>query len=251
MNSRYVILIAIFSLAVFSISAKTQRSRNRTIKSFEIAKRKLAQIYGYRGRTFYCHCTYVGERVNANKCGLKSPWHKARLTKVEWEHIVPASKFKRRFRSFYGHEKCRTKSGKRYYGRRCAKKISKAFRKVEGDLYNLVPASGAINGYRSNKNFGWLPSISQGVFGKCKLKITKRKIEPRRSIRGNIARVYMYMHQAYPGLRIISGRNRRMLQRWHRQDPVNRTECRIGRKIARIQKNVNPFLKKACDEAGL
>ena len=40
-------------------------------------------------------------------------------------------------------------------------------------------------------------------FGKCDVEIKNKKVEPKESIRGEIARTYMYMDSVYPGRGII------------------------------------------------
>jgi deoxyribonuclease-1 len=43
----------------------------------------------------------------------------------------------------------------------------------------------------------------QRQFGACDVEIAERKIEPRPEIRGDIARIYLYMEASYPGRGII------------------------------------------------
>ena len=117
-------------------------------------------------------------------------------------------------------------------------------------MYNLVPAIGEINGLRSNYSFAMIPGEKR-VFGKCDMEIEGRKAEPPPDKRGNIARTYFYMDWAYPGHGVISKKNRKLFQAWDKEDPVDAWECERCRRIEKIQKNENPFVKKACVEKGL
>lgn len=124
------------------------------------------------------------------------------------------------------------------------------FRYMESDLYNLVPAVGEINGLRSNYSFAMI-SGEERQFGNCDMEIEGRKAEPSPDKRGNIARTYFYIDSAYPGHGIISKKNKKLFQAWGKEDPVDPWECKRSKKIERIQKNENPFVKKACVEMGL
>ena len=70
-------------------------------------------------------------------------------------------------------------------------------------MYNLYPAIGEVNGRRSNYSMAIIEGEKR-EFGKCDVEIKNKKVEPRESIRGEIARTYMYMDSAYPGRGIIS-----------------------------------------------
>ena len=76
----------------------------------------------------------------------------------------------------------------------------------------------------------------------CDIEIEHRKVEPRPEIRGDIARTYMYMEQAYPGHGIISQSNRKLFEAWAKVDPVDDWERERARRIEAIQGNQNPFL---------
>ena len=88
--------------------------------------------------------------------------------------------------------------GKPFKGRNCAKKMAPAFRFMEGDLHNLQPAIGEVNGLRSNYSMAMIEGEAR-EFGACDVEIADRKIEPRPAIRGDIARIYLYMDASYPG----------------------------------------------------
>jgi deoxyribonuclease-1 len=133
---------------------------NTTIQSFKKAKKILLnQIYNDHRITFYCGCPFTDDKkiIPSDRYKPKKPTKRSK--RIEWEHIVPASDFGRSFKEWRkGHPECVTKKGKRFKGRNCARKVSKRFRYMDSDLYNLVPAVGEINGLRSTYRFGMIAS---------------------------------------------------------------------------------------------
>lgn len=215
---------------------------NRRIENFYLAKKKLVSIFSGYERTFYCDCAYTGKLVDLRSCGYKPlnpDDERSRL--IEWEHIVPAHAFGRSFKEWReGSPDCVDKHGSRYKGRKCAEKASVAFNFMEADLYNLVPAIGEVNRTRSNFEFAMLPN-AQNIFGLCDFKTDGRVVEPRKEVRGIIARTYKYMDYAYPGRGIISRKNIKLFEAWNKMYPISAKEREIYRRIENVQGNKNPF----------
>lgn len=245
--------IAIFLLVVlvgFTLSA--QERGNTRIDSFSKAKRILAKLYQNHQVTFYCGCSYKGKQVNHSSCGYKPkrPFYKSgkkntRAYRIEWEHVVPAHAFGQSFREWReGDPKCISKKGKRFKGRKCAK-TNETFRRMEADLYNLLPAIGEVNGNRSNYSMAIIPGEIR-KYGDCDVEIEGRKVEPRPAIRGDIARIYMYMDGVYPGHGVISRKNRKLFAAWDKRDPVDTWECERARIIKKVQGNENSIVKRRC-----
>jgi len=116
---------------------------------------------------------------------------------------------------------------------------------MQADMHNLVPAIGEVNGLRSNYSFAMIPG-EERRFGSCDMEISNRKAEPPTDVRGDIARTYFYMDDAYPGRGIISKKNRKLFQAWDTQDPVDEWECERERRIRAIQGNENVFVNRSC-----
>lgn len=108
-------------------------------------------------------------------------------------------------------------------------------------MHNLVPAIGEVNGDRSNFRFGVLPSTPY-QHGQCPVKIDfqQRVIEPRREVRGDIARINFYMCDRY-GLE-LSSQQQQLLLAWHREDPISKWERTRNDRISRIMGHSNPFI---------
>ena len=79
------------------------------------------------------------------------------------------------------------------------------------------------------------------------MEISDRKAEPPENIRGDIARIYFYMDESYPG--IISGKNRKLFETWDKQDPVDSWECEREKRIQEVQGNGNRFVGEVCPSA--
>ena len=123
---------------------------NTTIKSFSKAKKiLLRQVYRDHKTTFYCNCPFNSKKKILPSDNYTPKKDGKRAHRLEWEHIVPAHAFGQSFPEWRnGHPKCKTRKGKPFKGRNCARKMAPQFRYMEADMYNLVPAVGEINGLR-------------------------------------------------------------------------------------------------------
>jgi len=238
---KQLLLISAFTLS------HPAHAGNSTIESFSRAKKLLPQVYQGMEKTFYCNCQYQGKALLTESCSYR-PRKTAskRARRIEWEHIVPASDFGRSFKVWReGHSSCVAKNGKKFRGRNCARKVSVEFRRMEADLYNLVPSIGEINNIRGNKPAGKVLSrIKDNTLPGCSTRISKEFVEPANEIKGFVARVYKYMHHAYPGHGIISRKNQKLFDAWDRQYPPGREEKKRAEKIFKLQGNKNHFVLK-------
>ena len=204
---------------------------------FERAKVEAKQfIYFDRNHvgTFYCGCNWEwtgrsGGRIDLASCGYEVRRQQNRAERLEWEHIVPAYNF--------GRARQCWQNG----GRRNCISSDPVFRAMEADLHNLTPSVGEVNGDRSNYNFGVLPS-TEHQHGACPIKIdfSQRTAEPRDEIKGQIARIYFYMHDRYD-LR-MSRQQQQLLMAWDRQFPVSDWEVERDRRISERMGHSNPFV---------
>ena len=224
---RYLIFLTVLVFSFLIANEGKAFPGNTKITSFSKAKKILYnKIYkNLEKKTFYCGCSYKNKNsIDFKSCGFAPRKNAKRAKRVEAEHIVPASLFGRTFKSWRdGHPKCVTRKGKRYKGRRCAKKVSREFRLMEADLFNLYPAIGEVNGDRSNYEFAEIPGEKRS-YGKCDVEIEGKKIEPREEIRGDVARTYFYMMASYPKRVKISGEKLKMFKRWSKLDPESEEE---------------------------
>jgi deoxyribonuclease-1 len=243
----------IFTLICFAAEpVYAARKGNRTMQSFSKAQRILIkEVYRCHQTTFYCGSQYTQGRYVIHNSGYIPKRKSRRARRLEWDHVVPLDSFGYKFSEWRdGHPECIDTRGRPFKGRNCAEKVNRKFRLMQSDLYNLVPAIGEIRRLKSNRAFGMIPEENQ-EFGDCDIEIAFDKVEPPSAIRGDIARVYFYMDWAYPGYDFISKEDHKLFKAWDEQDPVDSWECERAQRIEKIQKNANPFIKKACEAAGL
>lgn len=242
------------TFGLFWLGAELAYGQNQKITSFYQAKKELKKIYESFNKplTFYCGCPLLKKSFDPKPCGYqpKSPLTKKgkknqRTTRIEWEHVVPAHAFGQAFKEW--RERDQYPACKKLSNRGCARKLSPLFEKMESDLYNLVPSIGEINGDRSNKSMAELPGEPR-EYGACDVEISKDKIEPRAEVRGDVARIYFYMEQAYPGKGIVSNKNKKLFQAWDRLDPVDEFEKERAQKIFSVQGNCNGFVLDCKDQ---
>ncbi|MFW5926366.1 MAG: endonuclease [Myxococcota bacterium] len=187
------------------------RRPERELSYGSTARRLLGRLYAERRTTFYCDCAFdADKRVDAASCGFApgERWRN-RAERVEWEHVVPASVMLR-------GRPCATDPEREGSPRAWCRRVDPAFRAMEGDLHNLVPAVGQLNAERSNHPYGEVPGEPRR-FGACDFEVEDGVVEPAPPIRGDIARIHAYMATTY-GLD-LDPESSRMMARWGLQDP--------------------------------
>ncbi|NDY74663.1 endonuclease I [Desulfobacter hydrogenophilus] len=240
------ILKAILFLSLILFPALSIAGGNTTNDSFNKAKKRLLnQVYYDHRETFYCGCPFTMKKkvgLQADKFSPSTKYRK-RADRIEWEHVVPAQSFGQSFREWRnGDPACVDKKGKAFKGRNCAQKVNMEYRYMQADMYNLVPAIGQVNALRSNYSYAMIPGEPRR-FGNCDMEIEDRKAEPRPEIRGDIARIYFYMDDAYPGRGIISKKNRKLFQAWAKEDPIDDWERERAKRIEAVQGTKNKFVQ--------
>jgi deoxyribonuclease-1 len=115
---------------------------------------------------------------------------------------------------------------------------------MEADLVNLVPAVGEVNGDRAHYPFGEVAGEPR-EYGECDFEVDREHqlAEPRPSVRGDIARAYLYMHFVYGDGLPLSDEQVARFEQWHRADPPTDWERTRDRRIAQIQGGGNPLVK--------
>tara|TARA_B100000315_G_scaffold142757_1_gene131788 strand:+ start:819 stop:1532 length:714 start_codon:yes stop_codon:yes gene_type:complete len=210
--------------------------------SFSQTKKLLPKVYKEHEITFYCGCNYTGKKVDLDSCEYIPRKNQKRASRIEWEHVVPASGFGKFFKEWTeGHPKCVKQNGKKYKGRKCAGKVNKNFKEMEADPINLVPSVGEVNGDRSNYPYAII-SGEERKYGECDFEIKGKKAEPRKEARGDIARIYFYMDKKYPGYMIINESNGKMLSSWDKDDPVSLWEIERNKRINEVFGAYNEFV---------
>lgn len=215
-------------LQIFFLSASLS-----AVSNFREAKRYLERHLDlFDSKTIYCGCAVGKRRVDLRSCGYKARKNAKRAARVEWEHVVPAEAFGNSFAEWReGSPRCR-KRGKTFKGRKCAE-TNAEFARMEGDLYNLFPEIGELNGLRSNFSMAAIAGPA-GKFGDCAVKLEDRKFEPSDAAKGVVARTYLHMDRRYPGRGIVSDKNEKLFAAWDRMFPVTPLECRRWKALEKM-----------------
>lgn len=215
-------------------------------RNYRGASQVLAQVYtGDLAKDLYCGCPYSGKQnIDTVPCGFRpreNPRRKSykRARRIEWEHIVTAHNM--------GHFRPCWREG----GRKNCTNNDPTFEMMEGDLHNLYPAIGEINGDRSNFMYSQWTNSPEPMYGSCETVVDfkLKKVQPRKEIRGLIARVHFYMENQY-GIK-LSNQDRKLFEAWDKMYPVTKEECERDSRIEKKQGNRNPFVEKSCREQGL
>lgn len=78
------------------------------------------------------------------------------------------------------------------------------------------------------------------MHGSCDIEFGGRAMEPKESIRGDIARIHFYMSYLYKIP--LSNSQEEMLRDWNKADPPNEWEMDRNSLVEKIQGNRNPFV---------
>ena len=108
-------------------------------------------------------------------------------------------------------------------------------------MFNLVPAIGELNGDRIHKLHGVIPK-EERKYGACDFEVSDSIAEPMKSIRGDIARVWLYMLKKY---RLeLSDDFIDLMKQWNKDDPVDTAEKLRHEVISREMGWKNPYIVK-------
>lgn len=249
---KYVIPIVISTLIISGCEDKPNVNLNQTLSKFKdngkLYKRGFSRsklilehtIYINHRYAFYSNCklSYLENDLQPNLKYCKSFSHRKnkKAKGLDWEHVQPASRFGQT-RECWKIAKKKNKSSRIY----CAKH-DPYYKLYETDLHNLVPSIAEINRDRSNFRFSEIRGHNR-IFGKIDFSIDfkNKKVEPRNSIKGDIARISLYMNDEY-NLN-FSEIELSMYNKWSNLDPISSWERKKNEMVYKIQGNRNNFIK--------
>ncbi|MCY4443706.1 MAG: endonuclease [Proteobacteria bacterium] len=203
--------------------------------SFSSAKRYLKDIYKYIPTSFYCGCPLKMPYAHVEKCSL---WQNYAFyepkTTVEFDHLYPMQRLKERLQHKIGplmRSMCPT------LGRKCLTKKIKLFAHFESDMFNIRPVVKKLNRLRGSKwfNFAEMLASSSKATYKCSISFQDKTFSPPPQTRGDIARMMLYLHEAYATYELFSSQEITTFKQWHKQDPMAEKEGYIIRQIAKKQ----------------
>jgi deoxyribonuclease I len=210
--------------------------------SFSKSKKHLKSIYlqSNKNYTIYCGCLFdSNKQIDHTSCNYyNSKDINKRSQRLEFEHIVPTHALGKNLQC-WKKLICKNRNGRKYKGRKCCSKVSYEFKQMQSDMHNLFPSIGEVNGDRSNFIFGEIDG-EEREYGECDFEVAHEIAEPKKSIRGDIARSYFYMSHQYK--MEIPDDYEEMLREWHLFDPPDEWERDRNSLIENVQGNRNPFI---------
>lgn len=192
------------------------------------------QVYRDYHTDFYGGCEFRQQQKRLvavlSSCGYVPRKDATRAKRIEWEHIVPAWAFGHQLRCWQqgGRKNCRTNNA--------------AFRQMEADMHNLVPAIGELNNDRSNFRYQMIAGEPRAYGRKVNMEIDfqQRTAEPPDNVWGDAARASLYMRDRY-GLKLGDAQEK-LFRTWNNLDPVDAWEQQRNRLITQLQGNDNPYV---------
>tara|TARA_R110001599_G_scaffold347365_2_gene573566 strand:- start:7870 stop:8463 length:594 start_codon:yes stop_codon:yes gene_type:complete len=192
-------------------------------------------VYFDHSVTKYCSCPYKskgtsGGVVDTKTCGYEGSQakYKNAINVLDWEHVVPASLTPARQMDCWVNG-----------NRNQCERTSQEAKNIIFDLHNLVPSVGQANRIRSDSRYGIIQGEERKL-GTCDFEWTKELVEPSDVIRGDLARVWLYMNHKHNVA--ISDDELLMFLKWSRIDPPSEWEFIRNARIKEIQGNSNVFV---------
>ena len=234
-------------LLTLTLTASLQVAAD-TWNTWDDAKDAVADsVYYNITTTFYCGCLYESHNdkdgsatvLNFNSCyDWRQNGYKNSACSLNWEHVVPATLTPVRklncWQNWKTIEECQSIKN----GRKCCEKINAGARDILFDPHNLVPAVGQINKLRRDDRYAELEK--GGTFGDCSIKDTNQLFEPPDCKKGDVARIWLYMRDAY---RVeIKETELNMFNEWSKADPVSPWEKEREERIFDLSKKRNPYV---------
>ena len=201
-------------------------------RNFAQAKKVLPRVFDGMQEELYCGCQYSGNEIDWSSCDYQPRKNAERGRRLEWEHVVPAW--------VIGHQRQCWLNG----GRKNCTATDLQFQVAEGDLNNLVPSIGEINGDRSNYAYSAWTKDPVPMYGQCKsiVDFKLKKAQPREEVRGRAARITLYMAAQYQ--LPLSQQDRQLMCAWAKTYPVDAWEIERDRRIVSIQGRGNPLVSE-------
>lgn len=234
--------------------SNAQPETPNVVGSFSTAKKRAFDvIYQDRRTTVYCDCSFdANKAIDASSCGYvpRNPTTAAgnpnqRAQRMEWEHVVPASRFGRMRTCWQDKNSIPECSG--LDSRKCCRKVDQEFKEMEADLMNLRPAVGELNADRSDNPYGLIEGEPR-QYGACDFEVQGGVAEPDESDRGEIGRTYLYMEHAW-GM-TLTAEERALFTAWHQADPPDDFEISRNQRIEALQGMGSPFVTNPDDADG-
>lgn len=224
-----ILVIVGFSFSVGSQELTRELFQTSSLVSSEIARKQIQKIYQTSGkqRTFHCGCVFDNlKQVFPNLCEANSSYivSEADPRKLTWVSLMPPHIFAKSLKCW------NTPVCAQSDGAKCCSQVSPKFKSMQSDMHNIFPMI-------ENSS----PSIDENIFaGLWEYSYCGIADTPRKEIRGEASRAYLYMSFLY---KIPLKENlENSLRKWHFEDPPGEWEEKRNDLIEVVQGNRNPFI---------
>lgn len=234
-----IILLLVMSTLLFARGYHAPDNRSQ-------AKNLVKMVYLDYKKTLLTGCDYIYDPttcmdktlVDTATCDVNE-----QNQSMVWIQVVPDTFYGRNMACMNENVCVSEFTGKAFKGARCCRLSSDVYKKMEAELFNLIPVVSAVAEKAKGKIFGEVKTPKETVGG---VKFDENFVEPPDSVKGDIARVYLYMDSRY-GLQLSSAQKELFL-RWHRADAVDQRECSIAKVFTKVQGVPNPLVEEGCQK---
>lgn len=214
-----------------------------TPPDFETAVDHLSRIYVHHTETFTCSCLYQpsprsasGVIAHEQGCSYAPRENAALGARIRWTHVMPPFEMTRTPSCFLGDGAC--------LARREPDPAHPHLAEMLADMNNIVPEIAEIAEDRAAAPL--VTRVLQKLprpYGGCEAELEPGVgMRPEPSRRGDVARIYLYMHDVW-GVPLDPDDLVR-LRRWHEEDPPDAWERRKNEAVARLQGRGNPWIEQ-------
>jgi deoxyribonuclease-1 len=216
--------------------------RPKTPASFAAAEEAARAVWADTARTFFCECEYTPDNhVSHARCGYEPRADIETARTMRWTHVVPPQELGGT-RPCWTRSSCTTADGRAVMGVECCIATDPEFLAMYTDLFNLVPAVEEIVHDRAGYPFAEIEG-EQRMYGRCDFEVDEgeSEVEPPDDVRGDVARIYLYMDRTYPDALALTPLQRRRFEQWTEADPPDDPERQRAAAIAERQGLPNPW----------
>ncbi len=225
-------IIALLSVALVTLLY------SHDLESFAQAKKRMQYVYKYHPEGFFSGCSYNHKKmdeIDTSRCGYAPSESENAPERIVWEAVMSPERFGSDLTCWAeGDKACVSSEGTPFKGRRCCRKTSREFRIMQADMMNLVPVIDTLGSARAGWDFG-TETPKSGHYGSVPFEVdtTKHQVLVRPEIRGDIARIYLYMSKTY-NIKLTEA-ERKQMQEWNLEDPEDAWEKRRRKLIDKYQ----------------
>jgi len=231
--------VVLLSLALMlfgrGYDAPDNRSQAKNLLKMIDLDYKVARLTG-------CHYTYDTTScmdktiVDLSTCNVTE----ANQT-IKWIQVVPDIFFGRHM-ACMNEKVCINVFTKEKFGSpMCCRRINTTYKQMEADLFNLIPVVSEVALKQGVRIFD---DVKKPMFSIGNIMFDMDYMEPRDEVKGDVARVYLYMDERY-GLD-LSQQQQEVFKRWHKLDPVDAHECTVAEIILKVQGGHNTLVEEGC-----